>query len=102
MSDNGDHIQRAADTKLPADISEVNTPLYVSKEAAFNHVKEELQKVENVRSAGIEAIEEVIWGASKKADNYYATLDHFKKARKKHEIAEVVLSIGVASALTGF
>jgi len=102
MTDNRDHIQKGADTKNPAIyISEPNTPVYVSKEAAFTHVKETLQKVEKVRSSGIEGIDEVMWDASEKAYNYYATLDHFKKAQKEHEIAEVVLYVGVASALTG-
>jgi len=94
----------ASDLKVPeTSISESKSPIiYLSKEAAFGYVKEELQKVDNVRKAGIKEIEEVICDAGKKADNNYASLGRFKKAQEQHQLAEEVLFIGVVAALSGF
>jgi hypothetical protein len=103
MSDNGGHVRKGSNLKAPeVSISEPKGRISLSKEAAFNYVKEELQKVENIRKAGIKEIEEVIRDANEKIDNNYASLEDFQKAQKKHEIAELVLFVGVVSALSGF
>jgi len=103
MTVNSDHVKKASDLKVSAiHISEPKTPIYVSKEAAFNYVKQELQEVENVRKAGIEEIETAIWDASQNADNHYATLDQLSKAHKKHEVVKLVVFVGVVGALSGF
>src|SRR5271170_145925 len=103
MKDNGGDVRKASDLKAPeVSNSEPKGRIFLSKEAAFSQLKEDLQKVENIRKAGIKEIEVVIRDASEKIDNNYASLEHFQKAQKKHEVAELVLFVGVVSALSGF
>jgi hypothetical protein len=103
MKDKGGNVRKASTLKVPGvSISEPKGHIFLSKEVAFNHLKEKLQKVENIRKAGIKEIEEVIHDAKEKIDNNYASLEHFQKAQKKHELVELVLFVGVVSALSGF
>jgi hypothetical protein len=103
MKDNGGGVRKASALKVPeVSSSEPKGCISLSKTVAFNHLKEDLQKVENIRKAGIKEIEEVIRDASEKIDNKCASLEHFQKAQKKHELAELVLFVGVVSALSGF
>jgi len=103
MKDNGGGVRKASALKVPeVSSSEPKGRISLSKTVAFNHLKEDLQKVENIRKAGIKEIEEVIRDASEKFDNKCASLEHFQKAQKKHELAELVLFVGVVSALSGF
>jgi hypothetical protein len=103
MKDDGGDVRKASTLKVPkASISEPKERIFLSKEVAFSQLKEDLQNVENIRKAGIKEIEEVIRDASEKIDNNYASLERFRKAQKKHEIAELLLFVGVVSALSGF
>jgi len=103
MSDNSDPVQTVPDVNASVIyISEPKTPIYVSKETAFSYVKEELQKVEIFRKAGIEEIERAIRDASQNADNHYVTLDHLNQNQKKRQMLGPVVFAGVASALSSF
>jgi len=102
MSSNIECTHEASDLEAPTiSISEPKS-VYVSREAALSYVQKEFQAVEDLRKTSFATMEETFKKSAEEAENYRATLDHYQRSQRRHEMAENVLFAGALAALTGF